>query len=78
MDLRVVGRRWAVVLRIVEGFDQDLIRGAQQRLDRRVQMQHRDDRGRCGQAKLNVKLRTDEQKRTPMSRGCGRVVRASP
>jgi len=61
-----------VVEGIVEGFDEDMVRGSQERLERGVQMQHRDDRRRGGQAKLNVKLRANEQEKTPMSRGWDR------
>jgi hypothetical protein len=43
-----------------------------------VQMKHRDDRSGCGQSKLNVKLRKNEQDGTPKAMGCGSIVRANP
>jgi hypothetical protein len=59
--LRIAGGRRAVVEGVVEGLDQELSTGLQRRLDRGVQMEHRDDRSGCGKAKLNVKFRKNEQ-----------------
>ena len=58
---------------IVERFDNELVSGAQTRLDRRVQVQQGDDGRRGRETELNVKVGKDEQKRTPMSI-CGRSL----
>ena len=50
---------------VVEGFDEERVGGAEERLDGGVEMKQRDHRRGCGQAKLDVELRDDEQGVTP-------------
>ena len=54
--LGVAGGRRAVIQRVVEGFDDKGVFGAQEGVNGRMQVQQRDDRSRCGQAELNVEL----------------------